>query len=200
MNVRQSLQEKRSAWCVVRNTLFISRTTHYALCSRGQGKPLYLLLLSALLLLTITSCASSANAEPTPPVIHYGEDVCEFCSMIISDERYAAGYITADGQQHIFDDIGDMVQAHLAKGDQVIAFFVHNYESKTWIRAEKASYMRGGQTSTPMLSGLAAFDSPEKAQAVATELQAKVMSFDELLAYYQTNPPMPGDHGMEHDH
>jgi copper chaperone NosL len=177
----------------------MSRTTHYALLPIGRGWPLYLLFLPALLLF-ITACAGNASAEPTPPVIHYGEDVCEFCGMIISDERYAAGYITADGQQHIFDDIGDMVQAHLTKEEQVVAFFVHNSENKSWIRAEKASYVRGGQISTPMLSGLAAFDSPEKAETLAAEWQANVMSFDELLADYQSNTPMPGEHAMEHDH
>lgn len=120
--------------------------------------------------------------------------------MIISDERYAAGYITADGEQHIFDDIGNMFRAHLAKNDQVLAFFVHNHEHKNWIRAEKAIYVQSSELPTPMLSGLAAFESPEKATALVAERQGHVMTFDEVLAYYEANPSPQGEHSMEHDH
>jgi copper chaperone NosL len=144
-----------------------------------------LLLLSFALLLS--ACASSAAAEPAPPTIHYGEDVCEFCGMIISDERYAAGYITADGQQHIFDDIGDMFQAQPANNQEVIAFFAHNYENNQWIRAEKATFVQSKGLRTPMASGLAAFESAEKAQAFAAEVQGEVMTFSEVSAYYKAN-------------
>jgi copper chaperone NosL len=160
-------------------------------------------LLSAILpliFLLLTACANNASAEPTPPTIHYGEDVCEFCNMIISDERYAAGYITQDGRQHIFDDIGNMFRSHLAKNDQVIAFFVHNHADKNWIRAEKAFYVHSNQLITPMLSGFAAFEAADQANILAAEMHGQVMTFDEVLAYYQTNPMPHGEHGMEHEH
>jgi len=174
------------------------RITHHT--SRANSKYWLTTALSLLIFLLLTACANNASAEPTPPTIHYGEDMCEFCNMIISDERYAAGYITEDGQQHIFDDIGNMFRNHLQKSDQVTAFFVHNYENKNWIRAEKAAYVQSSQLSTPMLSGLAAFDSPEKAQILAAELQGHVMTFAEVLAYYQANPMPQSEHSMEHNH
>jgi copper chaperone NosL len=175
-----------------------SRITHHA--SRASSKYWFGTTFSLLIFLFLTACANNASAEPTPPTIHYGEDVCEFCNMIISDERYAAGYITEDGQQHIFDDIGNMFRNHLQKSDKVTAFFVHNYENKSWIRAEKAAYVQSSQLTTPMLSGLAALESPEKAQVLAAELQGHVMTFAEVLAYYQANPMPQGEHSMEHDH
>lgn len=155
-------------------------------------------LLSIVLLLVSTACRSNASAEPVPPVIHYGEDLCEFCGMIISDERYAAGYITQDGQDYIFDDIGGMFQAHLQRQDDVAAFFVHDYEDIAWIRAETAHYVLSDDLPTPMLSGLAACDSPERAAALADEVGGSVLTFEEVLTYYRENPPttahQPGSH------
>lgn len=121
--------------------------------------------------------------------------------MIISEERYAAGYITADRQQHIFDDIGDMFQAQPANNQEIIAFFAHNYENNQWIRAEKATFVQSKGLRTPMASGLAAFESAEKAQAFATEVQGEVMTFSEVSAYYKANPMPEMDHnqGMEHN-
>lgn len=158
-------------------------------------------LLLALLLLVLSACAGAATAEPAPPTIHYGEDVCELCGMIISEERYAAGYITADGQQHIFDDIGDMFQAQPANNQEIIAFFAHNYDNNQWIRAEKATFVQSKGLRTPMASGLAAFESAEKAQAFAAEFQGELMIFSEVSAYYQANPMPEMQHkqGMEHN-
>jgi copper chaperone NosL len=117
------------------------------------------LLLLATLLLTLTACAGRVSAEPSPPTIHYGEDVCEFCGMIITEERYAAGYLTKDGADHIFDDIGNMFRAHVQNQAEVTAFFVHDYEEQTWIRAETAYYVLSRELPTPMASGLVAFRS-----------------------------------------
>lgn len=151
-----------------------------------------------LLLFIVTACTNTANAEPAPPTIHYGEDVCELCGMIISEERYAAGYITSDGQQHIFDDIGDMFQAQLIYNHQVIAFFVHNYDDNRWIRAEKAAFVQSHNIRTPMASGIVAFESPDQAAAFAAEMKGHIMNFSEVSAYYQTNPMPEGEHMMEH--
>ncbi len=139
----------------------------------------------------LISCGGNANAEPEPPHIHYGEDLCEFCGMIISEERFAAGYITADGQEHIFDDIGDMVQSHLESQQKITANFVHDHETHTWIRAETAYYVLSEELPTPMLSGLAAFESAAAAETFAGQFSGQRLSFDELLTYYRENPPTP---------
>lgn len=153
-----------------------------------------LFLLSLVLLLVSTACGGNASAEPVPPVIHYGEDVCEFCGMIISDEHYAAGYITQAGEDYVFDDIGGMIQAYLKQQDDVAAFFVHDYEDVTWIRAETAHYVLSDDLPSPMLFGLAACASPEKAAALAADVGGSVLTFEEVLAYYRENPSMTDHH------
>jgi copper chaperone NosL len=153
------------------------------------------ILLLIILLLFTTACSTAASAEPAPPAIHYGEDVCEFCGMIVSEESFAAAYITADGHGYTFDDIGDMVKAHLDMQEDVTAFFVHDYERRDWIRAETAHFVLSENLPTPMLSGLAAFSSMETAGAFAKEIGGVVLTFDELLNFYRENLPTPFSSG-----
>lgn len=155
------------------------------------GKRGLVMVLAAFLLLALPACGGDAAAEPTPPTIHYGEDICEFCGMIVSEERFAAGYITPAGEERIFDDIGDMVQAHLRDEEEAAALFVHDYQDHTWLRAETAHYLLSSDLPTPMLSGLAAFPTAAEAKSLAGELGGQVMTFEELLSHYRENSSSP---------
>jgi nitrous oxide reductase accessory protein NosL len=159
----------------------------------------FTLSLLAILALALAACGGSVDAAPTPPTIHYGEDVCEACNMIISEERHAAAYLTADGHGHVFDDIGDMLRAHLETQEAVTAFFVHDYQDRAWIRAETAHFVLSDNLNTPMASGLAAFLSPEEARAMAAELQGQVLTFAELLTRYADMPSMIMEEAGKHD-
>ena len=163
-------------------------------------KTIILTTLLFILLLAVTACGGTASAAPALPEIHYGSDICELCGMIISDAHYAAGYLTADGEDHIFDDIGNMVVSHLQKQAEVKAFFVHDYESQRWIRAETAHYVLSPKLLTPMLHGLAAFETPEKAEALAAELDGKLLTFAELLAHYKTKVAAVPEEHSQHQH
>jgi len=159
-----------------------------------------IILLSVTLLALLSACGPTTTAEPAPPVIHYGEDICEFCGMIISDERYAAGYITQAGEERIFDDVGGMFKTHLEQQESVTAFFVHDYEDTAWIRAEKAYYVFAEDMPTPMLFGLVARKTREQAETTAAEWQGQVLTFDEVLAYYQEDDGMMLGEHREHAH
>lgn len=138
-----------------------------------------------LIVFLLVACGGNANASPVPPQIHYSEDVCEFCGMIVSEERFAGGYITPDGQEHIFDDIGDMVQAHLQNDGNIAATFVHDYNEHAWIKAETAYYVQNKDFPTPMLSGITAFSQQEQAAAFANEQGGIIFNFEEMLAEYR---------------
>ncbi len=152
-----------------------------------------------LLLLFLAACGGSTTAEPTPPTIHYGEDICQMCGMIISDERYAAAYVTRSGESYIFDDAGEMIQHHLKNQTEVAAFFVHDYQDKSWIRGETAYYILSDKIATPMLSGLTTSASKEKAQSLATESSGQMMTFEEVLAHYSQNSEHGHTDQMEHN-
>ena len=141
-------------------------------------------IISAILIISLAACGSPANAEPVPPEIYYGQAVCEFCGMIVSEERFAGGFITADGQNHIFDDLGDLAQAHVQHAGQIVAIFVHDYDDHTWIKAETATFVRSRQLPTPMLSGMAAFAQAERAATFAAENDGEVLTFENYITYY----------------
>jgi copper chaperone NosL len=150
---------------------------------RGQIFLPFLVLLWGWLL---AGCARG-SAEPAPPEIRYGEDICQECQMIISDPRFAAGYAYEIGpgryQSLAFDDIGDML-AHAARHPEhaVVAWYVHDYHSQEWLDATQAIYVRSSALHTPMGHGLAAFADPAAAQALAAERGGTVLTWEELTA------------------
>jgi copper chaperone NosL len=127
----------------------------------------------------LVACGSETDFD-RPPDIVYGEDVCERCSMIINEARYAAAYVTEDGQAHLFDDIGGMVAHDAAVAGDVAVFWVHDFETEEWLRAEEAHYVKS-DLMTPMGFGVIAFDGRDRAESWAAEQGGMVMTFDELL-------------------
>jgi copper chaperone NosL len=140
-----------------------------------------LLLLIAVLGVIGVACSSSIDLEATPDV-RVGEDICDECGMIISEEVYSSAYRLSDGAQKIFDDIGDMVVHYRLHDDDVAAFWVHDFESIEWIRAEDAFFVASYDLVTPMGHGIAAFTNRPAAEALADDLNGAVHTLDELLA------------------
>jgi copper chaperone NosL len=129
----------------------------------------------------LLAACGSATDEPQPPEIVYGQDLCEACGMIIGEARFAAASLTADGQAHKFDDIGDMLAYHQQHPEaEVRAWFVHDYPTQTWLRGETAFYVRSAEIDSPMGHGLAAFAEQAAAEAFAAERGAEVLTFAAL--------------------
>lgn len=139
------------------------------------------------LLAAFTGCAQSETIQP--PEIFYGQELCEGCGMLISDAKFAAAVIDAQGGAHKFDDIGEML-AYLGKHPeiQVRAYFVHDYNTESWLRGETAFYVTGAKIISPMGSGTAAFTDQAAANEFAARVQGTVMKFDELRAKTTSAP------------
>jgi copper chaperone NosL len=119
-----------------------------------------------------------------PPAIVYGEDVCAQCGMIISDARFASAmWVQGDRgpESLIFDDIGDLLAYEEANpGLQVLARYVHDYDTEEWIRADSAVYVSSRDIQSPMGHGLAAFYDAESAALHVATADGKALTFDEL--------------------
>ena len=132
------------------------------------------------LVIFLAAC-SSDPAEVQPPEMHYGEDVCDACGMLISDAKFAAAAVEEDGTAHKFDDIGDLVSHYAAHpGTKVKAYFVHDYPSENWLRAEQAFFIVSPRIQTPMAHGIAAYADRAAAAAAAQKYGVKIMTFDEI--------------------
>ena len=137
-----------------------------------------------LVCILLTSCQSQVDFSQ-PPEIFYGEDVCVECSMIISDPRFAAAYYTSDGDSKLFDDIGGMAVHHAKHQDQTGQFWVHDFETEEWIKADGAYFVMSDQIHSPMDYGVVAFSDEARAMEFATENNAMVMSFESVLSAFQ---------------
>lgn len=135
---------------------------------------------------TWLTAGCGAPPDPlAPPEIVYGEDVCDACGMIISDERFAAATIVTspDGEPEPrkFDDIGEMFEYHAEHAEvPVQRWYVHDHASMAWIQADQATFVRAESLSTPMGFGVAAFADAAAAEAFAADVGGTVATFAEL--------------------
>lgn len=134
-----------------------------------------------LLALSASGVSGCQASREHPPQIRYGRDVCAQCGMIISEARFAAAYITEQGEWRFFDDIGDMLAFSKTHREDVALFWVHDYESKDWLKADGAFFVKSAQLHTPMGHGIIALSRRERAEQWASQSQGQVLTFTELL-------------------
>lgn len=122
--------------------------------------------LATLCLLLLLGCGT-ARVEPVPLA---PEDMCDYCRMIISEKRYAAEFIDSEGQAFKFDDISCMANFISKRNTtKVVARFVMDFDSRQWIKADDAYYVRSPELTTPMNGGIIAFVDQSKAQEAVSK-------------------------------
>ena len=131
-------------------------------------------------LIFLAACSQKA----TDPVEIDPSDMCSYCKMAISEKRYAAEFIDKQGEVHKFDDLGCMKKFLQTKklgqnGPQY--YFAIDYESKQWLPAQRASFVRSNQFKTPMSGGIVAIREKTRAEQLAHENQGTVMTFTEVF-------------------
>ena len=138
---------------------------------------LFLLLMAA-----FTACGDRPQTGPVE--VHYGEDVCERCRMIISDQRFAAQYVTKKGYTKKFDDIGCLAAELKTDGGEDIAsgIYVADFASGGWIDARTAHYLKSAEIASPMGYGIAAFGSEEALRSDPSYgPDAEIGEFDNIM-------------------
>jgi copper chaperone NosL len=120
--------------------------------------------LKAALILILVSLVACASGDVKPVPIEDG-DMCSFCRMAISEKQYASEMITDDERVLKFDDIGCMLRYRKKAGTELrpAAIFVTDYETRQWIKAQDATFLRSQTIKTPMSSGIVAY--ADKARA-----------------------------------
>lgn len=153
-------------------------------------------ILCVLLLLTLTACGGGADTTQ-PPEILYGQDVCDECDMIISEEKYAAAYWTAEGEARRFDDVGEMLVFMGENREPTASVWVHDVNSAAWLPADEAWFVMNSGLRTPMGTGIAVTADEQAARALAFDQpEARVMTFAEMVAAAEAGELM-NVHGMD---
>lgn len=126
--------------------------------------------------------AGCGKAELKPASIEPG-DSCTFCKMAISEKRYAAQILDADGQIILFDEIGCMVSYLKSKPQQEIAvMYVTDYDSRRWIAADHAFFVHSSKYKTPMSGGIVAFQDSTKAKEEAARTEGEIWTSEQFLS------------------
>lgn len=120
---------------------------------------------------------------PVKPVDLAVDEQCAFCKGVIAEKQYASEFITKDGFVRKFDDIACMVQHAKTKvrPGNVEAYYVMDFPTQQWVPAQEAKYVKSDKFNTPKNGGILAFKDAAKAQALAAQYQASLLSFDELM-------------------
>lgn len=145
----------------------------------------WIIMNTILVMLILTACGGVTVMPDTPPEIVYGEDVCDQCGMIISDERFASGIVIETApyefEHRIFDDIGGLFEFVMENSDlEIASYYVHDYHSKEWLDAHDAYFVKSDELLTPMGFGLAACAQQLEAEALAREWNGNVLTFAKL--------------------
>jgi nitrous oxide reductase accessory protein NosL len=135
--------------------------------------------LIACLVISVVACKQA----PLNPVDITERDVCFRCKEPIADKHYAAELITKDGFVRKFNDIGCMLEHAKTKigRDNIAAYYAMDFPTQKWLKAEEAHYVKSDKFTTPKNGGILAFKDAAQAQAAATQYQAQLLKFSDLI-------------------
>ncbi len=118
--------------------------------------------------------AACARVSDGPPRVRWGRDACSRCGMILSEERFASGYVAADGSAVLYDDLGEFLAANAQDHSLTAKAYVQDASGRGWLRAAQAVFVKIPGLATPMGSGWAAFASESEANDFARHLKARI--------------------------
>jgi len=147
------------------------------------------LLMVLAVILVAHGCAKTG--DPVPVEIYPEEDVCETCRMLITDQRFAAECIMRKGRAKKFDDVICMIRYFdmaatlgIAKRDDVRAYFVKDYDSKEWVDANRAYFVKANVV-TVMGYGVVAFNDADRAAQFAKDFSGQLLTFNDVWEIYK---------------
>ncbi|WP_194233954.1 nitrous oxide reductase accessory protein NosL [Paenibacillus donghaensis] len=141
--------------------------------------PVAMLALGALMM----SACGDKKYEAVP--INEDVDICAECKMQVKDDAYATQLTMADGKNYKFDDIGCMENWEKEHAQEKLGMdFVRDYNDKSWIEHDKATYVYDASIRTPMAYGVISFKDKKSAEDfVAKQGAGKIMDAKELEAH-----------------
>ncbi len=125
----------------------------------------------------------SCNTKPTPLVV--GTDMCSYCKMPYSDNRFGAELITRKGKIYKFDDVHCIVtfmHDHTAETENGKIYFVNFENGHQLIPAENTVLIKSDQLHSPMNGDIAAFNNVADAKQALEKYTGTVMEWNEMIA------------------
>ncbi len=117
-----------------------------------------------------------------PQDIRIGQQECDHCRMMISQEQFAAQLITQQARQYAFDAI-ECMAAFVNQGDgrdlDIHSLWVPDFkEPGRWIAAEAATYLQSDGLRSPMALNFSAYADERSARDQQQEFGGQVVTWD----------------------
>jgi copper chaperone NosL len=129
--------------------------------------------LFVLLMLCLIAC--SKDAVP----IHFGEDICSHCKMIISDQRYGGELLTAKAKPYKFDSI-ECMAAYILKenegSENIYSLWTIDFNKpEKLINADQAWYLLSNSLKSPMGLNLSSCLTHDNAESLKNLYGGEIM-------------------------
>jgi len=136
-----------------------------------------------LLILLLLVISPGCKSEPEP--INYGQDECDFCRMLITDNRYGCELVTDKGKVFKFDEIGCMIEYAMVEnliGDANQKFLVTDFAApEAFITANDGFYVHNENFRSPMGLNVMAFDSEVSRQKFVAESGGNLLNWIDVI-------------------
>lgn len=140
-------------------------------------------------LLLILILATGCSRGPKP--IDFGNELCHFCKMTISDPKFGAEIITTTGKAYKFDAAECMIwqmEEGSIPAEKVHQQYVIAYDEPTQlIPVAEAHFMITEQQPSPMGAFLSAYSDKSTAENAAKEKGGQLYSWDEVQSRIEKN-------------
>jgi copper chaperone NosL len=136
-------------------------------------------LIVLIIFLTVTSCSKK------PEKINYSKDECDYCTMQIRDNRFAAEIVTGENKIYKFDSIECLIGFALTKNildDKSNSFFVCDYLSPgNFLDFRNSFFTHNDYFSSPMGLNVQAFSTESARENFIKENGGTKISWDEVV-------------------
>jgi hypothetical protein len=97
----------------------------------------------------LLACATDPDA---PPDVHWDQDACESCGMLVGDPAWAAAVVARDGTTHLFDDPACLVRWVTGNAPSIRHLWFHVGDD--WLADGAAEFV--AEAGGPMAGGIRA--------------------------------------------
>jgi copper chaperone NosL len=131
------------------------------------------------------SSAVMLTCGVSPEPINYGKDECEYCRMMITDNKFGSEMITAKGKVYKFDSIECLLEFAFEKNivvDDNQTFLVTDFSMpEKLIDAKSAFYIHNDNYRSPMGLNVSAFGSKAESQEFLSKGSGKELSWFDVI-------------------
>lgn len=138
---------------------------------------------NSVLFTLISIIAFGYGCSPEPQPIDFGNDGCDWCKMIITDQQYGAEIVTTKGKIYKFDAVECLVnfteKGNLLSEEEIHSALVIGWDTpKEFVPADEAHYMYAENLPSPMGAFLTAYTSEEEAKKAISKYQGELMDWE----------------------